>query len=79
MSNLWRGVWNPFSTTGRELRREARERRRIADELHEHSISMKNHHESIFQEQKALADELRLERRRNHFSDMFQSVPPRHP
>lgn len=77
MSRFWDKVWNPFSTYGHLQKAQALENKRLAAELHEHSVRMKQYHTEIYEEQKRIAEELRRERRRNHFGDLFQTVPPR--
>lgn len=78
MSNhIWNWVWNPFSSKAREQREEARRLLKLASDLHERSVSMKTKHSLIYQEQKAISDELKDQRRKNHFADMFQSIPHR--
>ena len=77
MSRFWDRVWNPFSSYGQLQKAAAKENQRIAIELHERSMRMKVYHTEIYEEQKRIAEELRRERRRNHFGDLFQTVPPR--
>lgn len=72
-------LWNPFSGKVKDLKSEAKDDKSAAMAMFTQSVKRKAMHEEIYHEQKRLADELRREQRRNHFSDLFQTtVPIRH-
>lgn len=74
-SRIWDRMWNPFSSYARIEKALAAEERRSAEELHERTINRRKYHSQILEEQKELADELRKEMRKNHFSSLFQEIP----
>lgn len=74
-----RKLWNPFSVQGKELRLEAKAERLHAQALLSRSIKQREFNESLFMEQRQIAGQIREERRKNHFSELFQyGIPTRH-
>lgn len=69
-------LWNPFSKKGKDARAEAKENREDALKLLEEARANAQKHRMLYDEQKKLADELRRERRRNHFAEMFHENVP---
>ena len=71
-----RKLWNPFSLRGRELRLEAKADLLAAQTLAEKGRQFREAQESLFKEQLELAENLRLERRKNHFAQLFADTIP---
>lgn len=88
MSLVYRGktsmtknrAWNPFSKDGKDAMSQAREAKKLAMQIRDQVLEIQAQHQELLLEQKRVSDELRKERRKNHFSDLFQTaVPIRNP
>lgn len=73
----WIRMWIPFSTQGKREKYETKKQLHLAQEMYEDSIYKREDYSKLYEEQKQLAEELRDQRRRNRFSDLFQQVPPK--
>ena len=74
MSKLWARLSGKLNPTS-QMQAEADDLLRIALEIHKRAIKMKADHEKILIDQLIVSDELRSQRRRNHFAEMFVTPP----
>lgn len=69
---------NPFSPYGDEDQRTKASRyREEAEKNLATARARKAVFEDMYSQQKSMSDALRTERRKNHFSEMFQQIPTR--
>ena len=75
MSKIWARLSGKLNPTSK-MQAEADDLLKIALEIHKRAIKMKADHEQILMDQLLVSDELRSQRRRNHFAEMFV-IPPK--
>lgn len=76
MSKLWSRLSGRLTATSK-MQAEADDLLKIALEIHKRAIKMKEDHEKILIDQLIVSDELRTQRRINHFAEMFVLAPKR--